>query len=156
MPRLAVSGPRIGVRGDTMAWGDRFHVIPHLMRNLEVPANVCLAFPFLDPASLCGVTRWLWWPFTCLPHYNAVSRGTILVIPHLMRNPESTLCGLGDWAPHQVRGDTERIVVQGDPMALGDSYISAFTSLLSTVSHPVISALHPSMPTGVWRVPVTR
>ena len=32
-------------------------VIPHLMRNPGVTANECLAFPFLDPASLCGVIR---------------------------------------------------------------------------------------------------
>ena len=65
-------------------------VIPHLMRNPEISAK---AIPtrgtFLDPASLCGVTHTLDPASLCgVTRCTAVSRNTLPVIPHLMRNPE--------------------------------------------------------------------
>ena len=83
---------------------DTLSVIPHLMRNPEIPGQgipakaIPTRGPALDPASLCGVTR-----------YDAVSRNTV--------------CGTCPLRPLSgprivVRGDTERIVVRGDPSGM--------------------------------------
>ena len=114
------TGPRIAVRGDPVLdavsrntlpviphshviprYDAVLHVIPHLMRNpgntrawnTSRPIPVCGTF--LDPASLCGVTR-------C----DAESRNTLPVIPHSHVIPryDAVSRNTRHWTPHHSAG----------------------------------------------------
>ena len=123
-PEIPATGPRIAVRGDPRT-GPRRLVIPHLMRNPEIPAGntgsgTCpLRTHALDPASWCGVTR-------C----DAESRNTHHVIPRydaVSRNTRAGNTGSGTCPLRPLSGP--RIAVRGDshtgPRRLGHSALDA-------------------------------